>query len=74
MTAEEAYERGQRDMRDRIIKQWSGWITNTIGGQWRAGNRPGRKPVSNVALLIRKECRVRPLCAERDLTQSEMTK
>ena len=63
MTAEEAYKRGQRDMRDRIIKQWAGWITDTIGGHWRA-NRPGRKPVSNVALMIRKECKVRPLAAQ----------
>ena len=60
MTLDEAYQRGQRDMRDRIIRQWGGWITNTIGGQWRA-NRPGRKPVANVAVLIRHGCRVRAL-------------
>ena len=63
MTVEEAYKRGQRDMRDRIIKQWAGWITDTIGGQWRA-QRTGRKPVSNVAVLIRKGCPVRPLVSQ----------
>jgi hypothetical protein len=60
MTAEEAYRRGQRDMRDRIIKQWSGWITNTLGGHWRA-DRPGRKSYGNVAVLIRRQCKVKDL-------------
>jgi hypothetical protein len=60
MTEDEAYQRGQRDMRDRIIKQWGGWITYTIGGIHRA-TRPGRKPVANVGLLIRAHCKVRAL-------------
>ena len=60
MTPEEAYRKGQYDMRARIIQQWSGWITNTIGGHWRI-NRPGRKPVTNVGLMIRAQCKVRAL-------------
>lgn len=60
MTLDEAYRRGQRDMRDRIVRQWAGWITHTVGGHWRA-TRPGRKPISNVALIIRAQCKVIPL-------------
>lgn len=60
MTIEEAYAKGQYDMRQRIIKQWSGWITDTIGGHWRS-NRPSRKSYSNVAVMIRAQCKVMPL-------------
>jgi hypothetical protein len=60
MTLDEAYRKGQADMRSRIIAQWSGWITDTIGGHHRA-NRPGRRGYSNVAVEIRSRCRVRPL-------------
>ena len=60
MTPQEAYAKGQRDMRNRIIRQWSGWITNTIGGHWRA-NRSGKKSYSNVAVMIRAQCKVQPL-------------
>ncbi len=57
MTAEEAYRRGQYDMRQRIIKQWVGWITNTISGHHRS-NRPGRAGYANVAVEIRARCKV----------------
>lgn len=60
MTVEEAYAKGQHDMRQRIIKQWAGWITETLGGHHRA-QRPGRKGYSNVAVEIRAKCKVRPL-------------
>lgn len=60
MTLDEAYQRGQRDMRDRIIRQWRGWITNTIGGHWRA-DRPGKKSYSNVSVEIRARCKVKSL-------------
>jgi hypothetical protein len=60
MTPEEAYRKGQEDMRRRIIKQWGGWMTDTLGGHWRM-QRPGRKPVADVALLIRAQCKVRAL-------------
>ncbi len=60
MTVEEAYRRGQYDMRQMIIKQWAGWITNTIGGHYRM-NRPGHKPYYNVAVEIRARCKVRDL-------------
>lgn len=60
MTTEEAYEKGQRDMRDRIIKQWAGWITHTIGGYHRL-DRPGRKGYPNVAVEIRARCKTIPL-------------
>ena len=60
MTVEEAYKKGQYDMRRRIIKQWSGWITNTLGGHWRA-DRPRKKGYSNVAVEIRARCKVLPL-------------
>lgn len=60
MTPDEAYRKGQYDMRQRIIKQWAGWITETIGGHHRA-RRPGRKGYSNVAVEIRARCTVLPL-------------
>lgn len=60
MTIEEAYRKGQYDMRQRIIKQWAGWITNTLGGHHRA-LRSGRKGYSNVAVEIRAKCKVQPL-------------
>ena len=60
MTAEEAYLKGQYDMRKRIIKQWEGWITNSIGGFHRA-NRKDRKGYSNVAVEIRAKCKVKLL-------------
>lgn len=60
MTAEEAYRKGQEDMRRRIIRQWAGWITNNIGGHHRA-TRLGRKGYSNVAVEIRARCKVLPL-------------
>lgn len=60
MTVEEAYAKGQYDMRQRIIKQWAGWITNTLGGHHRA-QRGGRKGYSNVAVEIRAKCKVQPL-------------
>jgi hypothetical protein len=63
MTVDEAYAKGQYDMRQRIIKQWAGWITNTIGGQHRA-QRPDRKGYSNVAVEIRRGCKVLPLASE----------
>lgn len=63
MTVEEAYRKGQEDMRRRIIKQWSGWSTNTIGGHHRA-NRPSRKGYSDVAVEIRARCKVLPLQAQ----------
>lgn len=67
MTPEDAYAKGQYDMRQRIIKQWSGWITDTIGGHYRA-RRGGRKGYSNVAVEIRARCKVVPLevKAEKD--------
>jgi len=60
VTIEEAYRKGQYDMRQRIIKQWAGWITNTLGGHHRA-LRSGRKGYSNVAVEIRAKCKVQPL-------------
>jgi len=60
MTVEEAYKQGQYDMRQRIIKQWDGWITNTLGGHHRL-MRGDRKGYSNVAVEIRTRCKVRPL-------------
>ena len=57
MTVEEAYRKGQYDMRQRIIRQWGGWFTNTVGGHARL-HRTGRP---NVGLLIRWQCRVREL-------------
>ena len=63
MTPEQAYERGQRDMRDRIIRQWSGWITDTLGG-WHRANRPNRKQYSNVAVMIRAQCKVKQLVVD----------
>ena len=63
MTVEEAYRKGQEDMRRRIIKQWSGWITDTIGGHARM-QRTGRKSYSNVAVEIRARCKVLDLGAE----------
>jgi len=60
MTLDEAYQRGQRDMRDRIIKQWRGWITHSIGGMHRA-ERLGRKGYSNVSIEIRARNKIRAL-------------
>lgn len=60
MTVEEAYAKGQYDMRQRIIKQWAGWITESVGGHHRL-KRPGRKGYSNVAVEIRRGCVVLPL-------------
>lgn len=60
MTLEEAYIKGQYDMRQRIIKQWSGWITESIGGYHRA-MRGGRKGYNNVAVEIRARCKVKKL-------------
>lgn len=57
MTVAEAYRRGQFDMRRRIIAQWSGWSTATIGGHYRL-NRIGRRGYSNVAVEIRARCKV----------------
>ncbi len=64
MTLDEAYRKGQADMRARIIRQWSGWITNTIGGYHKA-DRPGRKGYANVAVEIRAKCKVQPLSEVR---------
>jgi len=60
MTVEEAYRKGQYDMRQRIIKHWAGWITNTLGGQHRL-LRGDRKGYSNVAVEIRARCKVQEL-------------
>lgn len=60
MTVEEAYRKGQEDMRRRIIKQWGGWITDTIGGHARL-HRVGRKGYSNVGVEIRARCKVEDL-------------
>jgi hypothetical protein len=57
MTIEEAYRKGQFDMRQRIIKQWTGWMTDTISGHHRI-NRIGRKGYANVAVEIRARCKV----------------
>ena len=54
-----AYRLGQEHMRRRIERRWAGWITNTIGGHHRMHTRG----VANVALLIRKEMKVRDLPA-----------
>jgi hypothetical protein len=62
MTVEEAYRKGQYDMRQRIIRQWAGWITNSLGGYHRA-MRGGRKGYSNVAVEIRAKCRVESLAS-----------
>jgi hypothetical protein len=70
MTVEEAYRKGQYDMRQRIIKQWAGWITNTIGGHHRA-LRGGRKGYSNVAVEIRARCRVLPLSITVELPEAQ---
>lgn len=72
MTVEEAYRRGQYDMRQRIIKQWSGWITDTIGGHYRA-RRGGRKGYSNVAVEIRRVCKVLPLSVTEGLPDNSKT-
>lgn len=59
MTAEEAYERGQRDMRDRIIKQWNHWVAGEIATcQYM---RPGVRPKGDVGVSIRKRNPVLPL-------------
>jgi hypothetical protein len=57
MTVEEAYRKGQYDMRKRIIKQWSWWFTDTIGGHSRL-KRTDRKGYPNVAVEIRARCKV----------------
>lgn len=57
MNAKDAYRKGQYDMRQKIIKQWSGYITNSIGGFYRL-NRVGRKGYSNVAVEIRAKCKI----------------
>lgn len=62
MTADEAYRKGQHDMRNRIIKQWSGWITNTLGGHHRL-KRMDRRGYGNVGVEIRARCKVVPLAA-----------
>ena len=60
MTPEEAYERGQRDMRNRIERQWRYWITNTLTGHHRS-MRPKRKGYSNVSIMIRQENKIQRL-------------
>ena len=60
MTVDEAYRKGQGDMRRRIIEQWSGWITNTLGGHHRL-KRGDRRGYSNVGVEIRARCKVQPL-------------
>jgi len=59
MTAEEAYERGQRDMRDRIIKQWEGWVQGELAA-WQL-TRPGIRPRGDIGVAIRKRNPVLPL-------------
>lgn len=49
----EAYRKGQRDMRDRIERQWRGWHTSGIGGMHRA-MRGDRKGYGNVSVMIRR--------------------
>lgn len=68
MTPDEAYRKGQADMRRRIMKYWSHWMTNGIGGRMRAYGRPGRKGYGDVAVLTRKNCKVLPLT---DLTKGD---
>jgi len=69
MTAEEAYQKGQYDMRKRIEKAWHGWFTDTLAGQARM-NRKGKRVkyyAGNVPARIRKDCKVRQLAPiERD--------
>lgn len=61
MTIEEAYRKGQYDMRKQIMKFWAYWSTEGLGGRWRAYGRPGRKGYADVAVLTRKNCKVRSL-------------
>jgi hypothetical protein len=68
MTVDEAYRKGQYDMRARIIKQWCGWVTDTLGGHHRA-KRGSRKGYSNVGVEIRARCKVRPLEVESEIVQ-----
>jgi hypothetical protein len=67
MTPEEAYERGQRDMRDRIIKQWRFWSAGEIGAHYRL-DKPGRRAPGDVGVLIRARNKVVPL--QRSLIDS----
>jgi hypothetical protein len=60
MTPDEAYRKGQEDMRRRIMKMWNGWRTDGIGGIHRA-NRLGRKGYADVPVHIRARCKVQPL-------------
>lgn len=62
MTAEEAYLKGQRDMRHRIERQWRHWRTGGLGGLAKAGFQHGRH-YGNVSVLIRRENPVQPLAA-----------
>lgn len=54
LSVAEAYRMGQEHMRNRIARQWAGWITHTIGGIHRA-TRPSRKGRNkgDVSLQIR---------------------
>lgn len=72
MTIEEAYAKGQHDMRKRIIKQWAGWITKTLSGHHRA-RRGGRKGYSNVAVEIRARCKVLPLDIPSQITPNQVS-
>ena len=61
MTLDEAYRKGQYDMRQRIIKQWRGWITHTLSGHHTAWGGGVHKGYSNVGVEIRARCKVVPL-------------
>lgn len=60
MTVDEAYRKGQEDMRRRIEDYWRNWSTFTPSGYDRA-TRPGRKSRPNFSATIRKVFKLRAL-------------
>jgi hypothetical protein len=58
MTPEQAYERGQRDMRNRIEKLFERYGISSLS--WDSGN-PLLMKRAKVGVRIRRECRIQPL-------------
>lgn len=63
MTPNEAYRKGQEDMRRRICQQWRNWCTAPIAPYIKRRGRPRYERFGNVPLLIRKRIKVKDLPA-----------
>lgn len=72
MTPNEAYRKGQEDMRRRICEQWRDWRTAGVSGEVRA-HRSNKRDVygygyADVSVRIRVNNKVRDLSGQAEAT------